>query len=501
MILLGGKKPNPVQVGPPVRVYVVQQPSSSATTAVALVQQPVVGILDASGNLVQQAGVLVTATVDIGTISGSVTALTNAAGFAIFTTLTFDVAAGVPFGSRTLTFASAGLASATATVTVSDAGASDIAALVAIGNCEILIDAKSGVVGDGVHATGVTDLSGKNRTLTMPDGNVPFTPTQWDAATPAFRFTAAVKRRILINSGTGVPPYPVAIPVPISVVSVLDGLINTGHTPNLYRDNVFKSVGYVDAGGQWAMFDGTVWDTTFNVSALTGKVIRIDVHDGAASVMAATDAELTGDTGVGSGGIGQYYVGGESANTSPLEATQAMHILYSKHLSLAERNLIRQIIKARYPGIAPAPTLGHGPILSTNSVIDGVTVTMQLGVFTGANFSSTDLYLHQIVLRFSSALRKFAVTQLTGEFDLTAGTANGATIIACDDYVNGAPVNWHAATTFSDFVNAPGEREAVQYDPGFSCVVIRNFAINLATFGFLKSVWTDAHFWLVGEPL
>ena len=98
----------------------VQQPSASAASGVAFVQQPTVQLRDASGNPVS-AVVPVTAAIASGggTLGGTVTVNTNAAGLATFTNL----AVTGTVGARTLQFTSGGLTAATSTAVTISAGA------------------------------------------------------------------------------------------------------------------------------------------------------------------------------------------------------------------------------------------------------------------------------------------------------------------------------------------------------------------------------------------
>ena len=110
---LTGAASTPVDVvaGAPASLTISTQPSSSAQSGIALATQPVLQLRDADGNAVPQAGVPVTASIasGTGTLGGTATVATDAAGRAAFT----DLAVGGPVGSYTLGFASAGLAGAT----------------------------------------------------------------------------------------------------------------------------------------------------------------------------------------------------------------------------------------------------------------------------------------------------------------------------------------------------------------------------------------------------
>ena len=98
---------------------IVTEPSASAQNAVAFAQQPTVQVQDAAGNPV--AGVVpVTAAIATGggTLGGTVTVNTNAAGLATFTNLAITGSVG----GRTLAFASAALTPDTSTVVTITAG-------------------------------------------------------------------------------------------------------------------------------------------------------------------------------------------------------------------------------------------------------------------------------------------------------------------------------------------------------------------------------------------
>src|SRR5439155_610164 len=103
------------------------QPSSRPQSGVAVAQQPVIQVRDASGNAVSQSEVTVTAAIATGggTLGGTLTAVTNGSGVASFT----DLAITGTAGDRTLSFSATGLASATSTTVTITAGAATTLAL------------------------------------------------------------------------------------------------------------------------------------------------------------------------------------------------------------------------------------------------------------------------------------------------------------------------------------------------------------------------------------
>jgi hypothetical protein len=99
LVTLGG--------GAPSQLAVATQPSASALTGIALATQPVLQLKDLNGNDAAEAGLVITAAIGsgTGTLGGTTTSTTNAAGQAAFTSLAI---AGVA-GNYTLAFTSPGL--------------------------------------------------------------------------------------------------------------------------------------------------------------------------------------------------------------------------------------------------------------------------------------------------------------------------------------------------------------------------------------------------------
>lgn len=100
-----------VSAGSATQLTLTTQPSANAQSGVPFAQQPVVQLLDASGNPVPDAGVSITAAVATGggTLGGTSTHSTDANGRAAFTNLSISGSAG----SHTLAFIANGLAAAT----------------------------------------------------------------------------------------------------------------------------------------------------------------------------------------------------------------------------------------------------------------------------------------------------------------------------------------------------------------------------------------------------
>ena len=99
--------PFDIGAGAAARLALATPPSAGAISGAPLAQQPVVQLQDANGNPVAQAGVAITAAIvsGTGTLGGTLTMVTNAAGAALFTNLAITGQAGV----FTLRFSAAGL--------------------------------------------------------------------------------------------------------------------------------------------------------------------------------------------------------------------------------------------------------------------------------------------------------------------------------------------------------------------------------------------------------
>ncbi len=106
------------------QLTITTPPSSSASSGVALAQQPVLQLRDGFGNAVSQAGVSVSASASTGgTVSGTTPVSTTAGGQAAFTNLALSGLAG----DYTLSFSATGLSGATSgTITLSAGVAASI---------------------------------------------------------------------------------------------------------------------------------------------------------------------------------------------------------------------------------------------------------------------------------------------------------------------------------------------------------------------------------------
>jgi hypothetical protein len=113
---LAGVMSNPISLsaGPATQLAFATAPPAAARSRALL--GPVVQLQDVSGNPVAQSNIAITASVDLGTLTGGTTANTGAEGRAAFPDLAI---AGSP-GPKTLTFNSTGLPALSAQVTLPD---------------------------------------------------------------------------------------------------------------------------------------------------------------------------------------------------------------------------------------------------------------------------------------------------------------------------------------------------------------------------------------------
>jgi hypothetical protein len=114
-----------ISVGAATQLTITTQPSASAGSGVLLSQQPVLQLLDAARNAVNQAGVGVTATIASGggTLGATTTVLTNASGMATFT----DLAITGVIGNRLLNFSATGILGVTSgTITLTPGAATQL---------------------------------------------------------------------------------------------------------------------------------------------------------------------------------------------------------------------------------------------------------------------------------------------------------------------------------------------------------------------------------------
>ena len=116
-----------IGAGAPTKLVIATQPSVTGVNGVAFATQPTVQLQDAASNPVAQAGVVVTAGIQTGggTLGGTLTATTNAAGLATFTNLSITGTVG----GRTLVFTSPGLTPVISGTVTTTAGAATTLAI------------------------------------------------------------------------------------------------------------------------------------------------------------------------------------------------------------------------------------------------------------------------------------------------------------------------------------------------------------------------------------
>ena len=202
-----------IEAGAATRLTLTTPPSSTAESGALLGQQPVVQLVDASGNPSAQAGVPVTAAIATGggTLGGTGTRSTDANGRATFTDLFIAGSAG----TRTLVFFSGGLSAATSgPIVVSAAPVSASQSTVSAapssftagsGTSTITIVAKD-AAGGRVSGAGVTLLvTGSGNTVSTPaptDANGTTTATLQSTGAGTKTITATINGVVVSDQVT-----------------------------------------------------------------------------------------------------------------------------------------------------------------------------------------------------------------------------------------------------------------------------------------------------------
>lgn len=214
----------------------------------------------------------------------------------------------------------------------------------------------AGVLGRYSARSSVLTLAAENRVTQVSNLG-----TTWPAAlaTGAGRPRLMAKRfnnfaPCFVLDGTNNPHFTIVVPTlinnPFTVVSVLEDLaIGTGDG-NLYRDNAARAVGYMAAANSWSTFgsaginSGTLGAQNQEAVPFSMKgwpAVRIDVFDGANSMICNNVVEVVGNTGATAIG-GTFNYGNGSQPVSTAARFLCYEFLVIDHaLSLAERNFLR----------------------------------------------------------------------------------------------------------------------------------------------------------------
>ena len=202
-----------VAAGSASALRMVTQPSATASTGTAFATQPVVELVDATGNKVSRAGTPVTAAIASGggTLGGTLTVNTDATGVARFTDLAITGTGGI----RTLIFASGGLTSVTSSgidlrtgPSATNSSLSAPATLVAGVNGTVTVTVRDGA-NNPVSGAAVT-LAATGTGNTIPSSTV--NTNSSGVATFTFRSTVAEAKSLTATVG-GITLGPVAVTV------------------------------------------------------------------------------------------------------------------------------------------------------------------------------------------------------------------------------------------------------------------------------------------------
>ena len=200
------------------QLTVTTQPSTTAQSGAAFAVQPAVQLRDAAGNAVARAGVVVTAAIATGggTLGGTATASTDAAGLATFAGLAVSGTAG----SRTLTFSSPGLTSVTSgaiAITPGVAASLEIAAPPSVLSgtaATVTVTLRDAAGNAATGYRGTVRLTSTDGAATLP-ADATFTAT--DAGTRAFTVTLRTAgNQTVTATDTATPALTATAPVAVT---------------------------------------------------------------------------------------------------------------------------------------------------------------------------------------------------------------------------------------------------------------------------------------------
>jgi len=289
-----------ISAGAASQMVITTQPPTAAQSGVAFIQQPVLQLLDASGNVATQSGIVVTAAIASGggTLGGTLTATSDGSGVATFTNLAITGA----IGARTLSFTATGLTGATSsTVTITAATQLAITTQpsstarneVAFAQQPVLQlkDAggnpisQSGIVVTATIATGGGALGGTLTATSDASGVVTFTNLAITGTigdrTLTFAttgLTSTTSGTITISAGTAthlvfnVPPSTTQVNTTITPAVVVYALDNEGNLDTNYNGSGFSiSLGIYSGIG--TLTGGTQIDAVHGVVTFSGLSI------------------------------------------------------------------------------------------------------------------------------------------------------------------------------------------------------------------------------------
>lgn len=154
--------------------------------------------------------------------------------------------------------------------------------------------------------------------------------------------------------GTNNSHFTVVVPTlinnPFTVISVVEDLSIGTSDGNMYRDQVGRAVGYLQTGNSWSIFGSAGFNSTALWSQnkeglapdmLGWPAIRIDIYDGAASMIANNVVEVTGNSGATAIGGTFNYGNGTTPVGSAAKFLCYEFAVIDHALTLAERNLLR----------------------------------------------------------------------------------------------------------------------------------------------------------------
>ncbi len=481
-----------VAAGTPAQLGITTQPSSAAQAGIAFAQQPVVQLLDASGNPTGQAGVTVTAAIasGAGTLGGTVTAVTNGLGVATFT----DLFIGGTAGSRTVSFSSGALTPSTSgTISVTAGPAAAVAFTVppssAVASAPIspavqvsIVDAFGNVVTgatdnvtvavgnnpSGGTLSGTTTVPTVGGTATFPDLSIDLVGTGYTlsagsvglsgATSTGFNVVGGTLDHFLVEAAGGGPIGSQVVGTPFNVrVTAQDAFDNT-------VTSFTGTVGFTSTPSGGISAGGT--SGAFTAGVLTSHAITF----GPAGSFTLT-ATRTGGTESGTSNSFDVEAPPVAVNEGPASNSapgQPFHAFFSTSGSPQTFNLAAPgVLSNDNLGFPPAaitsfgadslggPVTGH-PAGSTVSPLPGhSTGSLSVGANGSTSFTPPDGFTGSYVFRYR-------ITNASGTSDAQVTIAVGARPSAVNDtyspvLVGNVPINTATSTGFRVTANDAGD--------------------------------------------
>lgn len=246
---------------------------------------------------------------------------------------------------RTLEFSALGFPSVTSDPILCTTDG--LGAIRAIGDLVWLLDAQEGMVGNGTNLVSFEDVSGNGRECVI--GNAPLmTSTTWTGGggKPALKFNRSSTHYIKVRSPS--------TPQPFTIFSIIDQYtVGDPAASNSNLVNPGSGICYrIASSDKWSQYAGTPQQSNIASSTSTGKYIRFDIFNGAASrVYRSGTASAATNPGAASTANAFVGIGARNDGVDACSVIYAGGGMFAKALTVAQMSDILSFYTARYPGI------------------------------------------------------------------------------------------------------------------------------------------------------